>query len=151
MNDRVELRPAFPADFKEIAKVFSESRRTAMPYLPQLHSNEQIEQWILSVLLPHEEVWVAQLNGRTVGFISLKEEKLNHLYIDPGCQSRGLGGQLLDWAKNSSKTLRLYVFQKNAKARAFYEKRGFKLVSLSNGSQNEEKEPDAFYEWRNEE
>jgi putative acetyltransferase len=30
----------------------------------------------------------------------------------------------------------------------FYSRRGFHLVELSNGSGNEEREPDALYQWR---
>jgi hypothetical protein len=40
------------------------------------------------------------------------------------------------------------VFQRNAAARRFYEARGLELVALGDGSENEEGEPDALYEWR---
>jgi hypothetical protein len=43
--------------------------------------------------------------------------------------------------------LRLHVFQRNARARAFYEHRGFRVDALRDGSQNEEREPDAVYVW----
>jgi hypothetical protein len=33
-------------------------------------------------------------------------------------------------------------------ARGFYEARGMRLVETTDGSGNEEKEPDAVYEWR---
>ena len=44
--------------------------------------------------------------------------------------------------------IRLYTFQENQRARAFYERRGFNAVKLSDGSGNEEKCPDILYEWR---
>ena len=40
------------------------------------------------------------------------------------------------------------VFQKNMPAIRFYSRRGFHLVELSDGSGNEEREPDAVYQWR---
>jgi ribosomal protein S18 acetylase RimI-like enzyme len=40
------------------------------------------------------------------------------------------------------------VFQRNEGARRFYERRGFRLVGQRDGSENEEREPDAVYEWR---
>jgi len=119
-----------------------------MPYLPKLHSPEQIERWILEILEPKECVWVALKCGEIVGFVSYKGEMLNHLYVLTNHQSIGIGQRLLDIAKKSSPVLRLYVFQRNKKARSFYEKRGFKLLTLSDGAGNEEREPDAFYEWR---
>ena len=41
------------------------------------------------------------------------------------------------------------MFQRNAAARAFYEKHGFRAVAFGDGSANMEAEPDALYEWRN--
>lgn len=38
--------------------------------------------------------------------------------------------------------------RKNTPAMRFYTRRGFCLVELSDGSGNEEREPDALYEWR---
>ena len=42
----------------------------------------------------------------------------------------------------------LWVFQQNATARRFYERRGFVLVRETDGSDNEERTPDALYAWR---
>jgi hypothetical protein len=39
------------------------------------------------------------------------------------------------------------VFQRNERARTFYERRGCHVVELTDGSGNEEREPDALYEW----
>jgi hypothetical protein len=41
----------------------------------------------------------------------------------------------------------LWVFQQNERARRFYEARGLTLVKLTDGSGNEERTPDALYEW----
>ncbi|MYU47846.1 GNAT family N-acetyltransferase, partial [Streptomyces sp. SID7803] len=43
--------------------------------------------------------------------------------------------------------LALYAFQRNAAARAFYERHGFIAVAFDDGSRNEEKEPDVRYRW----
>ena len=42
---------------------------------------------------------------------------------------------------------RLWVFQANAGARRFYERHGLRVVRLTDGAANEEKTPDALYEW----
>jgi hypothetical protein len=55
---------------------------------------------------------------------------------------------LLQRAMRVTVSLRLWVFQQNAGARAFYERRGFKLVRFTDGAGNEEHEPDALYEWQ---
>lgn len=43
--------------------------------------------------------------------------------------------------------LELRVFQRNKRARRFYERFGFRLVMLEDGSGNAEREPDAVYRW----
>jgi hypothetical protein len=39
------------------------------------------------------------------------------------------------------------VFQRNARARRFYERAGFVLAELTDGAGTEEREPDARYVW----
>ena len=43
--------------------------------------------------------------------------------------------------------LQLWVFQKNTGAIRFYERHGFRLVKLTDGAENMEREPDALYAW----
>jgi hypothetical protein len=43
--------------------------------------------------------------------------------------------------------MRLYAFQRNTRARSFYERRGFVAVAFGDGSGNEEGEPDVLYQW----
>jgi hypothetical protein len=42
----------------------------------------------------------------------------------------------------------LWTFQRNAPARRFYEKEGFVAVRETDGSGNEEREPDVLYLWK---
>ena len=39
------------------------------------------------------------------------------------------------------------MFQKNDGARRLYERNGFRLVKLTDGADNMEREPDALYRW----
>ncbi len=55
---------------------------------------------------------------------------------------------LLDWAKTRSpQRLWLYTFQRNERAKLFYESQGFRALRLTDGERNEEKAPDVLYEW----
>jgi ribosomal protein S18 acetylase RimI-like enzyme len=102
----------------------------------------------------HEEVWVAEEEGRPLGFLAIRRsrsdgwETLERLYVDPEAQNRGIGTALLDKAKALRPDgLHLWVFQKNEGARRFYERHGFQLVKLTDGGENMEREPDALYAW----
>ena len=73
---------------------------------------------------------------------------VQQLYILPGYQGIGIGSALLALAKvRRPGGLRLYAFQRNARARAFYERRAFVAIAFGDGSGNEEGEPDVLYEW----
>ncbi len=50
-------------------------------------------------------------------------------------------------AEIAGRPLSLYVFRRNAAARAFYERHGFTAVAFDDGGRNEEGEPDVLYRW----
>ena len=80
---------------------------------------------------------------------ALGEHDLEHLYVEPSAQGRGIGARLLAHAKaRRPDGLELWVFQRNEGARRFYERAGFVLVFTTDGADNEEREPDARYAWR---
>ncbi|MHB8732359.1 MAG: GNAT family N-acetyltransferase [bacterium] len=144
------LRPATVADVAEVADVFLASRRDALPYLPELHADGETRRYIAGPVFAAGGMWVAVVDRRIVGFAALNEgrDHLDHLYLLPGWYGRGIGSALLAKAKELSVgRLRLFTFQRNARARAFYEARGFTVVDLNGGSRNEEREPDVLYEW----
>jgi GNAT superfamily N-acetyltransferase len=119
-----------------------------MPYLPPLHTDDETRAWIANVVLPHQEVWVAESAGRVVGVAALDDDTLTQLYLLPAAQGRGIGSRLLETAKTRRpEGLRLYAFQRNGRARGFYERRGFVPVEFGDGSGNEEGEPDVLYLW----
>jgi DNA-3-methyladenine glycosylase I len=141
-------RRAEPAESDRIAEVFLASRRQELPYLPELHSDTETRAW-MAVRIRDDQVWVAEREGRIAGMLALDGEHLDHLYIAPGDQGQGIGSQLLELAKRLSPgRLELWAFQRNTRARTFYETRGFRPVELTEGSANEEREPDVRYEWR---
>ncbi len=71
---------------------------------------------------------------------------MDHLYVDPDSQGKGLGSALLAKAQGTNQRLSLWTFQKNKRARKFYEAKGFRPVKFTDGA-NEEKEPDVLYTW----
>jgi GNAT superfamily N-acetyltransferase len=81
------------------------------------------------------------------GIIAFRDGWIEQLYVRPAAQGRGIGTELLDIAKGASERLELWTFQRNAPARRFYEARGFMLAEETDGTRNEEKEPDVRYVW----
>jgi GNAT superfamily N-acetyltransferase len=143
------LRRGVPEDAAVLTDIHVRARRESMSYLPDTHSPEEVLAWIREVVLTHDEVWVAARGEDVVGFLALSDDLLYHLYVYPEDQGQGAGSALLDLVKELRPGgFRLWVFQRNEQARDFYEHRGLRLVELTDGSENEEREPDALYEWR---
>ena len=141
------LRRALPNDVDAIVEIFTSSRTEAMPWLPVLHTHEEhLEHF--GRRIAEQEVWVAEADGRVVGFASIGDGWLDDLYIAPGHQRRGIGDALFARAKESLPGgFRWWVFQWNERARGFYEARGGVAVEF-NEAGGEEQLPDALYEWR---
>ena len=120
-----------------------------MPYLQMSHDDAAVHAWMRDTLLPKAEVWIADIDGRPAGYLALVDDLLDHLYVEPAHQRHGVGSLLLAKAKALRPGgLRLYAFQRNRRACDFYEARGFVPVTLSDGTDNEEQEPDVLYAWR---
>jgi GNAT superfamily N-acetyltransferase len=149
--DAVRIRRAAAGDAEAVTGLFLASRAAAMPYLPRVHSDEDTLAWITHVVLPTSTaVWVAEdVGGEVLGFAVLAgDDELDHLYLRPDALRRGIGSRLLAEVRGAAKgPLNLYVFQRNAAARAFYERHGFTAVAFDDGTRNEENEPDVLYRW----
>jgi GNAT superfamily N-acetyltransferase len=144
----VNLRRATPGDAEALALAMRRTVRESLAFLPELHTPEEDLAFFSGVVLPRSEVWIADVDDALAGFIALRPGWIDHLYVTPEAQGRGVGSALLAIALEPGRARRLWTFQKNARARGFYEARGFVVETLTDGSGNEEKEPDALYVWR---
>jgi GNAT superfamily N-acetyltransferase len=148
----VELRPARADEKDALAQLFRRARN-GMTYVPPVPESA-LPRIAADIVERHEEVWLAEENGRRLGFLAIRRsrrdgwEVLERLYVEPDAQGRGIGTALLGQAKAlRPEGLYLWVFQKNTGARRFYERHAFRLVKLTDGAENMEQEPDALYAW----
>ena len=142
----VTIRPAEPDDAPRLARIHLEARRAAMP--PTIHPEHEVVAWVAGNI-ERDEVWVAEVDGEPAAYARLTEEWLDDLYVDPAYAGQGIGSDLLDLAKvRRPDGFGLWVFEMNQPARAFYAHRGLVEVERTDGSDNEEKEPDIRMEWR---
>jgi GNAT superfamily N-acetyltransferase len=140
------IRRATLDESDEVARVHRTSMTAAMPYLPALHTPDEDRAFFRTRVFPACEVWIAVIDG-IAGFIAFRDGWVDHLYILPDQQSRGLGRTLLNKAKERNSGLQLWTFQRNVNAIRFYTANEFRLIRETDGAANEEREPDALYGW----
>lgn len=142
-NPKVVLRPAIGSDAAAIAKVMRASL-ASFDWMPVLHTPEQGLSFIRDIVLPTQQVTIAEAGNDIVGFISVKGEWVEQLYLDPARTGQGIGSRLIAEAA-AIPAVRLYCFQANSDARRFYERHGFRAEAFGDGSTNEEGLPDILY------
>ena len=145
---KINFRQAALNESDRVALVARTSRANFLPYLPKLHSIEDENRFYRDRVFPECSVWVAEENQELVGFCAFKDGWVEHLYMHPDYVGKAIGKTLLEKAKHNNAHLQLWVFQKNTRAISFYERNGFRLIRETDGASNEEKLPDALYEWR---
>jgi ribosomal protein S18 acetylase RimI-like enzyme len=144
----MRLRRGEQHDADELARI-KHACYSRMTYLPPIPTLEEYGRFVRAILLPNQEVWVAEDDEqRVVGWFSLTKGSLEHIYVDPERQNRGLGTEMLAAViERMPEGFSLWTFQKNEGARRFYERHGLDAVEFTDGRDNIEREPDVRYEW----
>lgn len=134
------------SDMDRAAAVLRIAFDTALPWLSGLHTPEEDRAFFRGHVFVNDAVWGA-VDGEIIGIIAFRDGWVDQLYVLPDRQREGVGKALLQVAKSTWPSLKLWTFQKNLAARAFYESQGFAPEKTTDGSGNEEREPDVLYTW----
>lgn len=143
----VVLRPALAHEAAVLASVQVAARR-AGPMPPPACSDDVLAAR-LAERLGLDETWVAEVAGSVAGYARATPTWLDDLYVDPAHSGQGLGSALLEVVKAThAGGFSLWVFEVNLPARRFYARHGLLERERTDGSQNEEREPELRLEWR---
>jgi ribosomal protein S18 acetylase RimI-like enzyme len=138
-------------DFDELVSLWHETNRLSYPYVRahQEHTRADALHFFRSSVLVECRVWVAESAlHRHLGLVALSGSWIRQLAVFGPFQRQGVGTALLQKAReHSPRQLRLYTFQRNIAARAFYERHGFSAVALG-VSPAPEAEPDIEFCWQ---
>lgn len=147
MNTSAAVRflPAIDADFDALAELRALAMRPSLERLGRYDPERSRLRLRASFVAAHTR-WIS-LDGARVGFYVLTAEdgvlRLNHLYLHPDAQGKGLGRKVVDLAiaqaDETGRTLRLTALRGSA-SNAFYLRCGF--------VQTGEEEWDIHYEYR---
>lgn len=149
MPTEVLLRPATPEDAPALANLHVDSREAnigSMP--PMVHSREDTHDWMRRRLEADSTAWVAERDGRAIGYLALTGDWLDDLFLAPGETGHGVGAALLDVARAERPDgFCLWVFESNRGARRFYRRHGLVELGRTDGSGNAERAPDVRMAW----
>lgn len=129
----MRIRPALEADVPRIAEVWEAAwhdghRGLVAPELVVHRSSESFRERSAAMV---DRTVVAELDGVVVGFVTLKKDELEQLFVDAAARGTGAAKALL--AEGARRLLAagheqpwLAVVSGNARARHFYEREGWR-------------------------
>ncbi len=80
---------------------------------------------LVKEMMSQYEVYVFEADKMIQGFVGLNDKYIEGIFVSDEMQSCGIGKLLLDYVKDKKVSLRLNVYQKNARAISFYQREGF--------------------------
>ncbi len=145
----LKVRPYGERDFDSLVSRWHETNLVSYRYVAeqQSHTLADAKRFFRDQVIASCEVWVAVNCRELLGMLALQAPWIRQFAVFPEYQRRGVGTALLCKARERSPLeLRLFTFQRNQAARAFYEKHAF-LPEACGVSPAPEREPDIAYRW----
>ena len=111
---------------EEIRSFISRQKETyRTPYESQPNQYWKSNYELVKEMMSQYEVYVFEADKMIQGFVGLNDEYIEGIFVSDEMQSCGIGKLLLDYIKDKKVSLRLNVYQKNARAISFYQREGF--------------------------
>ena len=124
------IRKYVESDLDGVLSSWESASKIAHPFLKEdFLETERYN--IPNVYLPNTDTWVAEVNGKVVGFIALMGNEVGAIFLDPEFQGIGIGKCLMDKAQEIHGTLEVEVFTANSIGRKFYDRYGFEFLAES--------------------
>jgi ribosomal protein S18 acetylase RimI-like enzyme len=150
MSNSFIIRDYRLEDFDAVTILWRVAREKSLPEFQRAkgHFFYEDRDYFREHVLKEDHVFVVEIDEHPVAFMALRSDFIDHLYVHPNYQNRGIGKDLLEFARQRSpEHLWLYTLQINMNARAFYEMNGFTAEKFGM-SPPPENEPDVEYHWR---
>ncbi len=134
-------------DIDKIMQIWIDTNIRAHKFIKESYWKDNFE--IVKSILPTAEiyVYVSEEYEDIKGFIGLNNNYIEGIFVLEEEQSKGIGKQLLDYAKKIKNKLNLNVYKNNKRAIEFYKREGF-IVKLENIEETTG-EYEYLMEWKN--
>lgn len=121
------IRPFLATDTEALRRVYLESRQETFTWL----SPASMRLLDFDRDTASESIWVAELEGMLVGFVSVDEDDnfIHNLFVATPWLGHGIGSRLLDTSMVSiGRPARLKCLVENTRAITFYQAKGWQQV-----------------------
>ena len=123
------IRACRSDDIDTLMQIWLDANLCAHSFIPKTYWTDHYEQ--VKHMLPQAELYVyeEERSGEIEGFIGLTEDYIAGIFVREQYRSKGIGKQLLNYAKSFKQRLSLNVYQKNERAVHFYQREHFVVQS----------------------
>ena len=128
------------SDLSAVMKIWLDSNIKSHNFVSKEYWTSNYE--MVKEILPKSEIYVYEEDDTNLidGFIGMMDSYLAGLFVKDTAQSKGIGKQLLDYAKSIKSEMTLSVYQKNIRAVHFYQREQFQIQSENIDDNTNEKE-----------
>ncbi|MBS5283990.1 MAG: GNAT family N-acetyltransferase [Clostridiales bacterium] len=140
------IRKQTPGDRDQIARIWLDTNLKAHDFVPAAYWKGNFE--AVREMLSQAEIYLyeAEAEGGILGFMGLDGDYIAGIFVSETAQSKGIGSQLIQFAKSIRNQLELRVYVKNTGAIRFYERAGFQISHEGTDEATGEKE--YFMVWK---
>ena len=135
------IRKLLNGDIDRVADIWLKTNLKAHYFISNQYWKSNYE--LVKEMMSQSEVYVFEADKMIQGFVGLNDEYIEGIFVSDEMQSCGIGKLLLDYVKDKKVSLRLNVYQKNARAISFYQREGF--IAEKKGCKNRNSQPERSY------
>lgn len=132
------IREFQKADLDRVAEIWRNGNLEAHSFIAGEYWKDRFD--MVKEMLGSAEIYVFEEKKEILGFIGLNGNYIEGIFVDAEERSKGIGRQLLDYAKGVKGSLSLNVYAKNERAMKFYLREGFVIRKKSVDSDTGEQE-----------
>ena len=114
------------ADYAVLSAIWERSVRATHDFLDE-DTITEIKAALVPDYFPNVELYALSHNGTLTGFIGLRDDMIEMLFVDGNHRGQGYGSSLIEFALGRGAT-KVDVNEQNPSALAFYRAKGFKIT-----------------------
>ena len=109
---KLEIRQYRSTDLVAVLNSWESATRLAHQFMTDEFIAQEREN-TQNIYLPNTDTWVAEIEGKVVGFIALMGNEVGALFLQPNFHGLGVGRALMDKAQELHQQLEVEVFKAN--------------------------------------